>query len=111
MVDVIRRGDTVTYEVRVENLVSQPDQKVGLQLTIPKGAKLVAIKALALDYKTNEDGRLIEFTPIQFFRARDSFTYLIQIKHEESGQQTIVAAARSIGQPDPISTKHVSFVQ
>jgi uncharacterized repeat protein (TIGR01451 family) len=111
MVDVVRRGDTVTYEVRVENLVSQPDQKVGLQLTIPRGAKLVAVKALALDYKSSEDGRLIEFTPIQFFRAKDSFTYLIQLKHEESGQQTITAAARSLGQPAPVSTKHIAIVQ
>jgi uncharacterized repeat protein (TIGR01451 family) len=110
-VQTVKRGDTVSYEVQVENLAAQPDQKVAMQFTIPAGSKLITAKAVGLDYLLSRDGTTIAFTPIQFFRARDSFAYTIQLRHEESTTQTMTAAVKSIGQPEPLSTTHATRVQ
>jgi uncharacterized repeat protein (TIGR01451 family) len=110
-VQSVKRGDTVSYEVRVENLAAQPDQKVAMQFTIPAGCKLITAKAVGLDYLVSRDGTTVAFTPIQFLRARDSFAYTIQLRHEESSIQTMTAAVKSIGQPDPLSTTHTARVQ
>jgi hypothetical protein len=110
-VQTVRRGDIVTYEVRVENLASQPDQKVAMQVTIPSGSKLVSAKAVGLDYLLSRDGTTIAFTPIQFFRARDSFVYTIQFRHDEPSPQTITAAVKSLGQSEPLSTTLLTRVQ
>ena len=109
--ETFRRGDTVTYEVKLTNLSQQPDQKVALQLNLPAGAKIVAVKALGLNHRTNDDGRIVEFTPIQFFRTRDNFSYIIQLKHEKAGKFEMSAAAKSIGQPVPVLTKQAVLIQ
>lgn len=110
-IQLVKRGDTVSYEVLVENLSAQPDQKVAMQFTIPSGSKLITAKAVGLDYMVSRDGTTVAFTPIQFFRARDSFTYTIQLRHEESSSQSIVAAVKSMGQPEPLGTTLVTRVQ
>ena len=109
--ETFRRGDTVTYEVKLTNLSQQPDQKVSLQLNLPAGSKIVSVKALGLNHRTNEDGRIVEFTPIQFFRTRDTFSYIIQLKHEKVGKFEISGAAKSIGQPVPVFTKQAVLIQ
>jgi uncharacterized repeat protein (TIGR01451 family) len=108
--DNFRRGDTVTYEIKLTNRGREPDQKVSLQINLPTNAKLVSVKALALNYRTNEEGRIVEFTPIQFFRASDTFSYIVQLKHEKSGKFEISAAAKSIGQPVPVLAKQAILV-
>jgi uncharacterized repeat protein (TIGR01451 family) len=109
--ETFRRGDTLTYEIELTNLSQEPDQKVSLQLNLPAGSKLVSVKALSLNYRTSEDGRIVEFTPIQFFRVRDTFSYVIQLKHEKSGKLEISAAAKSIGQPVPVFSKQAVLIQ
>jgi uncharacterized repeat protein (TIGR01451 family) len=109
--ETLRRGDTVTYEVKLTNLSQQPDQKVSLQLNLPAGSKIVSIKALGLSHRTNEEGRIVEFTPIQFFRTRVNFSYIIQLKHEKAGKFEMSAAAKSIGQPVPVFTKQSVLIQ
>jgi uncharacterized repeat protein (TIGR01451 family) len=109
--ETFRRGDTATYEVTLTNLSQEPDQKVSLQLNLPAGSKIVSVKALSLNYRTSEDGRIVEFTPIQFLRVRDSFSYLIQLKHEKPGKAEISAAAKSIGQPVPVFSKQAVLIQ
>lgn len=104
LVQFIKQGDLVSYELRVENPLQQPDQKVAISFQLPKGCKLHSVRALGLDYRLVEGTGTIELTPIQFFRARDSFTAVIQIKHDERGPQQITASARSRNQPDPVSS-------
>lgn len=104
LVHFIKQGDLVSYELRVENPLQQPDQKVAISFQIPKGCKLQSVRALGLDYRLVDGTGTVELTPIQFFRARDAFTVVIQIKHEERGVQQITASARSRNQPDPVST-------
>ncbi len=111
LTNLIKTGDTVTYEIRIDNLVAKPDQKVELLVSVPKGSKVIAVKALGLDYHLSPDGRSVEMSPIQFFRSRDSFLYSIQLRHEESGSQVIEATARSRNQSEPISTSHNTRVQ
>ena len=111
LTNLIKTGDTVTYEIRVDNLVAQPDQKVELLVSVPKGSKVIAVKALGLDYHLSPDGRSVEMSPIQFFRSRDSFLYSIQLRHDESGSQVIEATTRSRNQSEPISTSHTIRVQ
>ncbi|XZE17789.1 hypothetical protein SH449x_003068 [Pirellulaceae bacterium SH449] len=106
-----RRGDVVTYEITVSNLAQQPDQKVALQLNLPSGAKVISLKAPSLSYRTSEDGRIVEFTPIQFFRTQDSFSYVVQLKHEQVGKAELSAAARSLGQPTPVFAKRAVVIQ
>lgn len=109
--DNFRRGDTVAYEIKLTNRSRQSDQKVALQLSLPPNSKIVSVKALALNYRTNEDGRIVEFTPIQFFRANDTFSYVVHLKHEKSGKFEITAAAKSIAQTVPITTTQSVLIQ
>jgi hypothetical protein len=104
LVQIIHRGDTVSYELRVENALQQPDQKVAISFQIPKGCKLQSVRALGLDYQWMPESGTVELTPIQFFRPRDAFTVVFQLKHEERGSQQITATVRSRNQPDPVST-------
>jgi uncharacterized repeat protein (TIGR01451 family) len=109
--EAFRRGDVVTYEITVSNLAQQPDQKVALQLNLPSGAKVISLKAPSLSYRTSEDGRIVEFTPIQFFRTQDSFSYVVQLKHGQTGRAELSAAARSLGQPTPVFAKRAVDIQ
>lgn len=104
LVQFIKQGDLVSYELRVENPLQQPDQKVAISFQIPKGCKLQSVRALGLDYRLVEGTGTIELTPIQFFRARDAFSVIIQIKHDERGPQQINASVKSRNQPDPVTT-------
>lgn len=103
LVQSIKQGDTVSYEVRVENRLQQPDQKVAIAMQIPKGCKLQSVRALGLDYRVVEGTGIVELTPIQFFRPRDVFTIVVQLKHDERGSQPITVTAQSRNQPEPVS--------
>ncbi|AMV33177.1 hypothetical protein VN12_13710 [Pirellula sp. SH-Sr6A] len=104
LVQLIKQGDTVAYELRVENRLQQPDQKVAISLQIPKECKLQSVRALGLDYRVVEGTGVVELTPIQFFRPRDAFTIVFQLKHEVRGSQQITVSAQSRNQPEPVSS-------
>lgn len=103
MQQMIRRGDTVTYEIRVSNLVSQPDAKVVVAFAVPKGGRLEGVKAQGLEYRVLNTSGIVEMTPIQFFRANDSYAFQVKIKHGDSPSQSIAVSARSQNQASVVS--------
>lgn len=98
----IHKGDTGTYEIRIENLQNKPDQKISLRIKCPEGSKLVSIQSNKLQYKLSDNDRQIDFEPIQYFRATDSFSCELKLKHEEVASVELLASVASMGQSPPI---------
>jgi uncharacterized repeat protein (TIGR01451 family) len=102
----IRKGDVGTYEITIANLVNKPDQRVALSILTPKGAVLKSIRAKDLQYKISNSDRQIELEPIKYFRANDSFSCVIQLRHDEVAAGDLVASVTSLGQTNAISESH-----
>jgi uncharacterized repeat protein (TIGR01451 family) len=97
----IKKGEVGTYEIRIENLRSQSDQRVSLQLMIPEGSSIVSISPKEMRYKLTNKDRQVDVEPIQYFRPKDSFSCVIQLKHNQSGSGELLAGATSMGQTTP----------
>ncbi len=102
----IRKGDVGTYEITIANLVNKPDQRVVLSILTPKGAVLKSIRAKDLQYKISNADRQIDLEPIKYFRANDSFSCVIQLRHDEVAAGELVASVTSLGQTNAISESH-----
>ncbi len=99
----IRKGDVGTYEIRIENLSSKPDQRVALSLLTPAGAVLKSIRAKDLRYKLSNSDRQIDLEPIKYFRPNDFFSCVVQLKHDEITFGELIASVTSLGQTTPVS--------
>ncbi len=99
----IRKGDTGTYEIRIENLSSKPDQRVALSILTPSGAVLKSIRAKDLRYKLSNNDRQIDLEPIRYFRPNDQFSCVLQLKHDEITEGELIASVTSLGQTAPVS--------
>lgn len=104
--NAIRKGDVGTYEITIANLVNKPDQRVALSILTPKGAVLKSIRAKDLQYKLSNSDRQIDLEPIKYFRANDSFSCVVQLRHDEVAAGELVASVTSLGQTSPISESH-----
>ena len=104
--NAIRKGDVGTYEITIANLVNKPDQRVALSILTPKGAVLKSIRAKDLQYKLSNSDRQIDLEPIKYFRANDSFSCVIQLRHDEVAAGELVASVTSLGQTSAISESH-----
>jgi len=102
----IRKGDVGTYEITIANLVNKPDQRVALSILTPKGTVLKSIQAKDLQYKILNQDRQIDLEPIKYFRANDSFSCVIKLRHDEVAAGELVASVTSLGQTKPISESH-----
>ena len=102
----IRKGDVGTYEITIANLVNKPDQRVSLSILTPKGAVLKSIRAKDLQYKISNSDRQIDLEPIKYFRANDSFSCVIQLRHDEVAAGELVASVTSLGQTNAVSESH-----
>ncbi len=102
----IRKGDVGTYEITIANLVNKPDQRVALSILMPKGAVLKSIRAKDLQYKLSNSDRQIDLEPIKYFRANDSFSCVIQLRHDEVAAGELVASVTSLGQTNAITESH-----
>ncbi len=103
LVQQIRRGEIISYELKVSNLLPQPDQKVAISFTIPAGAKLISVQAPGLDHRLSDSKDVVELTPIQYFRPRDSFSVMLQLRHDTTDSQSITASVKSRNQPSGVS--------
>ena len=79
----IFKGDVGTYEIRIENLVNKPDQRVSLSLLTPEGTVLKSIRAKDLQYKVSNGDRQLDLEPIKYFRPNDSFSCVLQLRHDQ----------------------------
>jgi hypothetical protein len=102
----IRKGEIATYEITIANLVSKPDQRVALSILIPQGTVLKSIRAKDLQYKLSNSDRQIDLEPIKYFRANDSFSCVLQLRHDEVAAGELIASVTSLGQTNPISESH-----
>jgi RAB protein geranylgeranyltransferase component A len=98
---VVKRGDLATYEIRVESLRNQPHQQVAIEVQLPKNLSLESIRTKELRHKTANEETTIVFEPIQYFRANDVFSAVVQLKVEQASAGEIVAIVSSKGQPNP----------
>jgi hypothetical protein len=104
----IRVGDVGTYEIRIENLINKPDQRVALSILTPKGTVLKSIRAKDLQYKLSSNDRQIDMEPIKYFRPNDSFSCVVQLRHDEVASGELIASVTSLGQTIPV-TKSLSI--
>jgi len=100
----IRKGDIGIYEIRIENLINKPDQRVALSILTPTGSVLKSIRAKDLRYKLSNKDRQIDLEPIKYFRPNDSFSCVVQLKHDEVVAGELIASVTSLGQTNPVST-------
>ena len=98
----IFKGDIGTYEIRIENLINKPDQRVTLSLLTPEGTVLKSIRAKDLQYKLSNHDRQIDLEPIKYFRPKDSFSCVVQLRHDAVAAGELVASVTSIGQTTPV---------
>ena len=98
----IFKGDIGTYEIRIENLINKPDQRVTLSLLTPEGTVLKSIRAKDLQYKLSNNDRQIDLEPIKYFRPNDSFSCVVQLRHDAVAAGELVATVTSIGQTTPV---------
>ncbi len=99
----IRTGDVGTYEVRIENLINKPDQRVALSILTPKGTVLKSIRAKDLQYKLSSNDRQIDMEPIKYFRPNDTFSCVLQLRHDEVSSGELIASVTSLGQTIPVT--------
>jgi len=99
--NAVKRGDLATYEIRVESLRNQPHQQVAIEVQLPKNLRLESIRTKELRHKTANEDTTIVFEPIQYFRANDVFSAVVQLKVEQASAGEIVAIVSSKGQPNP----------
>ena len=99
----IRKGDVATYEIRIENLINKPDQRVALSLLTPQGTVLKSIRAKDLHYKVVNSDRQIDLEPIKYFRPNDSFSCVVQLRHDEVASGELIASVTSLGQTTPVT--------
>ena len=99
----IRKGDVATYEIRIENLINKPDQRVALSLLTPQGTVLKSIRAKDLHYKVVNSDRQIDLEPIKYFRPNDSFSCVVQLRHDEVVSGELIASVTSLGQTTPVT--------
>jgi uncharacterized repeat protein (TIGR01451 family) len=99
--NAIHKGETGTYEVRIENLRSKPDQRVAIRIQCPEGSKLFSIRAKDLKYKLSDNDQRIDLEPIQYFRPNDVFSCVIQLRHEQAASGELLASVTSMGQAKP----------
>ncbi len=104
----IRMGDVGTYEIRIENLINKPDQRVALSILTPKGTVLKSIRAKDLQYKLSSNDRQIDMEPIKYFRPNDTFSCVLQLRHDEVSSGELIASVTSLGQTIPV-TKSLSI--
>ncbi len=104
----LRVGDVGTYEIRVENLINKSDQRVALSLLTPKGTVLKSIRAKDLQYKLANNDRQIDLEPIKYFRPNDTFSCVVQLRHDEVSSGELMASVTSLGQTIPV-TKSLSI--
>ena len=104
----IRLGEVGTYEVRIENLINKPDQRVALSILTPKGTVLKSIRAKDLQYKLSSNDRQIDMEPIKYFRPNDTFSCVVQLRHDEVSSGELIASVTSLGQTIPV-TKSLSI--
>ncbi len=99
----IFKGDVGTYEIRIENLVNKPDQRVSLTLLTPEGTVLKSIRAKDLQYKLTNGDRQLDLEPIKYFRPNDSFSCVLQLRHDQVEVGELVASVTSLGQTTPVT--------
>ncbi|HUP77512.1 MAG TPA: hypothetical protein VM260_03055, partial [Pirellula sp.] len=99
----IFKGDVGTYEIRIENLVNKPDQRVSLSLLTPEGTVLKSIRAKDLQYKLSNGDRQLDLEPIKYFRPNDSFSCVLQLRHDQVEVGELVASVTSLGQTTPVT--------
>ena len=99
----IFKGDVGTYEIRIENLVNKPDQRVSLSLLTPEGTVLKSIRAKDLQYKLSNGDRQLDLEPIKYFRPNDSFSCILQLRHDQVEAGELVASVTSLGQTTPVT--------
>ncbi len=104
----IRKGELATYEITIENLSSKADQRVALSLLMPEGTAIKAIRAKDLQFKTSKNDRQIDLEPIKYFRPNDSFSCVLELRHDLVGQSDLEASVTSMGQTTPV-TDNVSI--
>ena len=104
--NTIRQGDVATYEIRIENLVSKPDQRVALSLLTPEGTVLSSIRAKDLQYKITNNNRQIDLEPIKYFRPNDSFSCVVKLRHDQVLSGELIASVTSMGQTTPVTKSH-----
>jgi len=99
----IRKGELATYEVTIENLASKADQRVALILLTPEGTALKTIRAKDLQFKTSKNDRQIDLEPIKYFRPNDTFSCVVELRHDVVGQSDLMASVTSMGQTTPVT--------
>lgn len=100
----IRKGDLATYEITIENLSAKADQRIALSLLTPEGTALKAIRAKDLQFKTSKNDRQIDLEPIKYFRPNDSFSCVVELRHDLVGQSDLIASVTSLGQTTPVTS-------
>jgi hypothetical protein len=99
----IRKGELATYEITIENLSNKADQRIALSLLTPEGTALKAIRAKDLQFKTSKNDRQIDLEPIKYFRPNDSFSCVVEMRHDIVGQSELMASVTSLGQTNPVT--------
>ena len=99
----IRKGELATYEVTIENMASKADQRVALILLTPEGTALRTIRAKDLQFKTSKNDRQIDLEPIKYFRPNDTFSCVVELRHDVVGQSDLMASVTSMGQTTPVT--------
>jgi uncharacterized repeat protein (TIGR01451 family) len=99
--NAIKLGDIGTYEIRIESLRNKPHQQVALKLQLPPNVTLAAIRAKELRSKVENGDRTILFEPIQYFRANDVFSVVVDLRLIHADKGDLIANVSSNGQPNP----------
>jgi hypothetical protein len=99
--NTVKKGEFGSYEIRVENLRNKPHQQVALRLQYPNSATLTSIRAKDLKYKLSNNDRQIDFEPIQYFRANDTYSCVVQLRLDQATEGELIASVTSTGQPTP----------
>jgi uncharacterized repeat protein (TIGR01451 family) len=107
--DQIAVGNEVTYDVRVINGTTAPDQQVVVTVTAPpEMTPISAGSGGATGFKI--DGQTMTFAALPEIRPGETVRYQIRMRANQPGTARIRAQLQTRGTPRPISTEETTTI-
>jgi uncharacterized repeat protein (TIGR01451 family) len=96
LLDPVRLGKQLTYEVRVTNDSTMPEQSLVLRATLPDGMTLVRLGTTGPGTVKHElKQQTVTFDPVPQIAAGETMTYRLRVLADRAGKHVVVVELTS----------------
>lgn len=101
--DPIKRGETTTYIVAVENGRNVEDKNVAMTILLPRGLEFVKLSGPAAASGRTQDGKTISIAPVKSMRPGESLNpFFIEVRGLDLGKHVIQIKVESFYSRQPV---------